>query len=101
MIATSNSLFMVGVMLGSILFGELSDRLVTIREIPVCESNKLNMCYRYGRKPTFFISLVIQVVFGTAAAFAPEFWTFTFARLVVGMTTSGVFLVAYVIGKIN
>lgn len=45
--------------------------------------------------------MVIQVVFGIAAAFAPEFWTFTFARLVIGMTTSGVFLVAYVIGKNN
>lgn len=45
--------------------------------------------------------MVIQVVFGIVAAFAPEFWTFTFARLVIGMTTSGVFLVAYVIGKNN
>lgn len=54
---------------------------------------------RYGRKPIFFISLVVQVVFGVLAAFAPEYVTFTIARLVVGATTSGVFLVAYVIGK--
>lgn len=47
----------------------------------------------------FFISLVIQVVFGLLAAIAPEFWTFTITRAVVGATTSGVFLVAYVIGK--
>lgn len=75
--ATGDALFMVGVMLGSIGFGELSDR--------------------YGRKLIFFISLVIQVVFGLLAAVAPEFWTFTFARFIVGATTSGVFLVAYVI----
>ncbi|KAJ8949972.1 hypothetical protein NQ318_002380, partial [Aromia moschata] len=78
LIATSNSIFMVGVMIGSIVFGEMSDR--------------------YGRKLTFFISLVIQLVFGIIASFAPEYWTFTIARAVVGATTSGVFLVAYVIG---
>ncbi|XP_057657694.1 organic cation transporter protein [Diorhabda carinulata] len=78
LIATSNALFMVGVMLGSIIFGEMSDRI--------------------GRKITFFISLVILVVAGLVAAIAPELWTFTVARLIVGATTSGVFLVAYVIG---
>ncbi|XP_017772552.1 PREDICTED: organic cation transporter protein-like [Nicrophorus vespilloides] len=75
--ATGDALFMVGVMLGSIIFGDLSDR--------------------FGRKLIFFISLVIQVVFGLIAAVAPEFWTFTFTRAIVGATTSGVFLVAYVI----
>lgn len=55
--------------------------------------------FRFGRKLIFFISLVIQVIFGLLAAIAPEFWTFTLARLIVGATTSGVFLVAYVIGK--
>lgn len=79
--ATTDALFMVGVMLGSIGFGELSDRC--------------------GRKIIFFISLVIQVVAGLLAAFAPEFWSFTILRAIVGATTSGVFLVAYVIGKIN
>lgn len=76
--ATGDAIFMIGVMLGSIGFGELSDR--------------------YGRKLIFFMSLVLQVIFGFLAAFAPEFWTFTAARFVVGATTSGVFLVAYVIG---
>ncbi|CAG9763142.1 unnamed protein product [Ceutorhynchus assimilis] len=78
LIAIGNSLFMFGVMFGSISFGELSDR--------------------WGRKKTFFLSLVTQVVFGVLAAFAPEFWSFTIARAVVGATTSGVFLVAYVVG---
>ncbi|EFA00131.1 organic cation transporter protein [Tribolium castaneum] len=77
MIATGNSLFMVGVMLGSIIFGQLSDK--------------------YGRKKIFFASLIIQVFFGLIAAFTPEFWSFTLSRAIVGATTSGVFLVAYVI----
>lgn len=75
--ATSDSLFMVGVMLGSIIFGDLSDRL--------------------GRKPIFFASLVIQVVFGILAGIAPEYLTYTISRIIIGATTSGVFLVAYVI----
>lgn len=75
--ATSDSLFMVGVLLGSMIFGHLSDSL--------------------GRKPVFFASLVIQVIFGIIAAVAPDFFTYTIARMVVGATTSGVFLVAYVI----
>ncbi|KAL3284587.1 hypothetical protein HHI36_018744 [Cryptolaemus montrouzieri] len=77
LVATGNALFMFGVMLGSIIFGQLSDS--------------------YGRKIIFFISLILQVTAGTLASLAPEFWTFTFARLIIGATTSGVFLVAYVI----
>ncbi|XP_043071000.1 organic cation transporter-like protein [Drosophila grimshawi] len=75
--ATSDSMFMLGVLLGSIIFGQLSDKL--------------------GRKPIFFASLVIQLVFGIAAGLAPDYFSYTLARLVVGATTSGVFLVAYVI----
>ncbi|XP_022209403.2 organic cation transporter-like protein [Drosophila obscura] len=77
MAGTSDSFFMLGVLLGSIIFGQLSDR--------------------YGRKPILFASLVIQVVFGVLAGLAPEYFTYTISRLIVGATTSGVFLVAYVI----
>ncbi|KAH8347198.1 hypothetical protein KR059_006564 [Drosophila kikkawai] len=77
MAATSDSLFMLGVFLGSIVFGQLSDK--------------------YGRKPILFASLVIQVLFGVLAGVAPEYFTYTLARIMVGATTSGVFLVAYVI----
>ncbi|XP_060649032.1 organic cation transporter protein-like [Drosophila nasuta] len=75
--ATSDSLFMVGVLLGSFIFGQMSDKL--------------------GRKPTFFASLVIQLIFGVIAAVAPDYFSYTISRLIVGATTSGVFLVAYVI----
>lgn len=75
--ATSDSLFMLGVLLGSFIFGQMSDKL--------------------GRKPTFFASLVIQLIFGVLAAVAPEYFSYTISRMIVGATTSGVFLVAYVI----
>ncbi|KAH8417902.1 hypothetical protein KR222_007948, partial [Zaprionus bogoriensis] len=75
--ATSDSMFMLGVLLGSFFFGQMSDKL--------------------GRKPTFFASLVIQLIFGVIAGVAPEYFSYTISRLIVGATTSGVFLVAYVI----
>lgn len=75
--ATSDALFMVGVLLGSIIFGHLSDKM--------------------GRKPIFFASLVLQLIFGIGAGIAPEYITYTISRIIVGATTSGVFLVAYVI----
>ncbi|XP_033230040.1 organic cation transporter protein-like [Belonocnema kinseyi] len=76
-LATGDSLFMVGVMLGSMIFGYLSDK--------------------YGRRPIFFISLVIQLVGGIIVGVAPNFVTYVIFRSIVGSTTSGVFLVAYVI----
>lgn len=76
-LTTGDSIFMAGVMLGSIIFGYLSDR--------------------YGRRPIFFISLVMQLIGGTVVAMAPNFIVYVIFRSIVGSTTSGVFLVAYVI----
>lgn len=75
--ATCDALFMIGVLVGSIVFGQMSDN--------------------FGRKPVFFASLVLQVIFGVLVAIAPDYWTYTIGRLVIGATTSGVFLVSYVL----
>ncbi|CAG7822389.1 unnamed protein product [Allacma fusca] len=75
--ATAQALFMVGILLGSIIFGVLSDI--------------------FGRRPVFFFSLVIQVVFGILAGVAPDYTTFVIARIIVGASTSGIFLVGFVI----
>uniref|UniRef100_A0A1B6LD98 Major facilitator superfamily (MFS) profile domain-containing protein n=1 Tax=Graphocephala atropunctata TaxID=36148 RepID=A0A1B6LD98_9HEMI len=76
--ATSDAVFMSGVLLGSLIFGDLSDR--------------------YGRRPIFFFSLVVQTIAGVLAGVTPDYYSFTFFRMIVGAATSGVFLVAYVIG---
>ena len=75
--ATAQSVFMVGVMLGSYIFGAMSDKL--------------------GRKLSFFVSVVVMAVFGILSGLVPEYWSFIVLRCVVGATTSGVFLVAYVL----
>lgn len=59
---TSDALLMVGVFMGSFLFGQASDK--------------------YGRKKVFVISLAFQLIFGLLVAISPEFITYTIARMV-------------------
>ena len=75
--ATAQSVFMAGVLIGSYVFGYLSDKL--------------------GRKVSFFISVVMMAIFGILSGLVTNYWAFIILRSVVGATTSGVFLVAYVL----
>ncbi|KAK7071333.1 hypothetical protein SK128_003957 [Halocaridina rubra] len=74
--ATVQSLYMVGMLIGSYLFGDLSDR--------------------FGRKPIFLSALVIMVVVGVGHAVIPDYYSFTTLRLILGASLQGVFLVSYV-----
>ncbi|XP_069756888.1 solute carrier family 22 member 15 isoform X2 [Narcine bancroftii] len=73
----AGSLFFVGLLLGNLLFGPLSDR--------------------FGRKPTFLIGLFLDVVFGFISAIAPNYEVFALTRLLVGIVNGGVSLVAFVL----
>ncbi|XP_013147373.1 PREDICTED: organic cation transporter protein-like [Papilio polytes] len=66
-----------GILLGSILFGFLSDR--------------------YGRKNTFLVSITALIVFGFAIPFAPDYTTFTVLRFFLGIATSGTMVVSFVL----
>ncbi|XP_066288727.1 organic cation transporter protein-like [Branchiostoma lanceolatum] len=73
----AQSLFMVGVLIGSIVFGQLSDSI--------------------GRKKTMYLAVLVQLGFGVATAFAPNYEVFVVLRLLVGFTAMGVFLPAFVV----
>lgn len=58
----SDALLMVGVFMGSFLFGHLSDK--------------------YGRRIVFVMSLFFQLIFGLLVAVSPEFISYTISRMV-------------------
>lgn len=60
--ASADSMMMLGTLIGSYAFGDMSDK--------------------FGRKPTFMAALLIQVVFGLGVAIAPGFISYTVCRMV-------------------
>ncbi|XP_047537696.1 organic cation transporter protein-like [Vanessa atalanta] len=66
-----------GILIGSILFGFLSDR--------------------YGRKNTFLVSVVALVAFGFGIPFSPNYITFTVLRFLMGIATAGTMVISFVI----
>ncbi|NXG74833.1 S22AD protein, partial [Baryphthengus martii] len=66
----SQSIYMVGLFLGSMSFGPLSDRI--------------------GRRPVILISIFLQGLFGVGIAFVPHFYVYMAFKCVVGASVSGI-----------
>ncbi|KAM9573395.1 solute carrier family 22 member 13-like isoform 2-T2 [Guaruba guarouba] len=77
LIDISQSIYMLGLLLGSIIFGPLSDRI--------------------GRRPVFLICMLIRALFGVGIAFVPHFYVYMAFRCVVGTVEAGIMIIALVL----
>lgn len=75
LVELSQTVLMIGVMIGSLTAGYLADR--------------------FGRKKVFFISLFLQGIIGCFQAFSPSFTIFIILRLFMGILDQGYELPAY------
>nr|XP_002739655.2 PREDICTED: organic cation transporter protein-like [Saccoglossus kowalevskii] len=76
--ALSSSMYMVGLMVGALVFGALSDKI--------------------GRLPALMLAVMCMAFGGTACAFSPNIAVYSFFRLIVGCGGMGMFLVSFVLG---
>ncbi|KAK3098437.1 hypothetical protein FSP39_019452 [Pinctada imbricata] len=73
--STSKTLYFAGRLVGAVVFGQLSDIV--------------------GRRPMFFIGLLLLLVAGCTAAFSPNMYVFVPAYILQGASQTGLFLVAF------
>ena len=57
------------------------------------------ICFRFGRRPVFFCSIVAQVVLGCAAAASPTLWFFYGVYFLQGCVQVSVYLTSFVLGE--
>lgn len=78
-VSLAGSLFFVGLLVGNIVFGPLSDKV--------------------GRRPVYLSGLFLEVVFGYMTAMAPSYEVFAASRLLVGLMNGGIGVVCFVLAQ--
>lgn len=68
----SQTIFMLGILVGNMMFGVLADK--------------------FGRRIPLVIAVIIQLIFGVATSCSPNFWLFVFFRFITAVATGGTML---------
>nr|Q66KG0.2 RecName: Full=Solute carrier family 22 member 16; AltName: Full=Carnitine transporter 2; Short=CT2 [Xenopus laevis] len=69
-------IFMLGVLIGAVIFGDIADRV--------------------GRRPIIWITSTGQFLFGIAVAFTFDYYSFVIVRFLLAMVSSGYYVVVFV-----
>ncbi|WOL05417.1 hypothetical protein Cni_G14146 [Canna indica] len=77
-IGLAQSIFFLGCMIGSGVFGHLSDSFL-------------------GRKGSLIVVCVLNTIFGLLTAVSPDYWVYAALRFLTGFSTGGVGLCAFVL----
>ncbi|CAH1971049.1 unnamed protein product [Acanthoscelides obtectus] len=77
LVSVSQSVLMLGILLGSVLFGYLSDR--------------------FGRHKPMVFAIALQSMAGLVAAFSPWFFLFVIMRFLAAVATAGTLLISFVL----
>lgn len=72
----SQTIFMLGILFGNMVFGVLADK--------------------FGRRKPLVFAVIIQLFFGVAASFSPNYWLFIIFRFVIGLATGGTMITSWV-----
>ncbi|XP_028166128.1 organic cation transporter protein-like [Ostrinia furnacalis] len=73
----AQTMFMFGVLVGSMSFGFIADR--------------------YGRRKALLIAALMQLVLSLVVSLSPEFWTLIIIRFLLGTCSAGLMVVSFVI----
>ncbi|VDP20818.1 unnamed protein product, partial [Soboliphyme baturini] len=94
------ALYMVGVLVGGLVLGTISDKYHEIScnaQLLMLQNTAHDSPYRYGRKTTLIITGLMQLVIANSMPFCQNYYLFALLRTLMGVLGVGTFLCGFII----